>query len=87
MARLGVGDNFFEQRFRVSQFEGKKGTTCLQGRQARDHVLGAALHVDAHDLVGTNARAPQVSREALRLPVELLVGQYASRVHDGRRPR
>jgi hypothetical protein len=86
-AGLGVVYDVLKQRDRVGQLKGKEGAPCLQGRQARDHVLDAVLHVDAHELVGPNPHAPEISREVFGSPIELLIGQRALRIYDGRRIR
>src|SRR5215210_8371060 len=72
--RPGVGDDLPEQRGRVGKLQGKEGTSRLQGRQARYDEIRATLHVNTHDLVGSDPHPLQVGCEAFRPPVELLVG-------------
>jgi len=80
---LRVFDDGGHEGRRVGELQGQKSAPGLHRRQARDNVLDAAPHVDAHNGILAHARSPKVGREALRAAVELLVGEGALLVGDG----
>ncbi len=80
-----VGEQELGARGRVVQVQGDVARAGLEHRQQRDHQVGVVRQGNGHQVLGPDAQADQLVRQAVRPPVQLLVGQLVQHRHGVRR--